>query len=166
MSMTPSQMPDVVNAFTEALPSNVALVTHNGQRLSPKEDAFINLYIQHEDAAKAAEEAGYSVREQFKNKPAQYLKRGRQLLAKDYIQDEIAWRVKQMHSAQIADAEEVLMYLTRVMRGEEKDQFGLDTSISDRTSAAKELNRRLKELEDATKTAANAKEVHLVLERR
>jgi phage terminase small subunit len=166
MSLTASQVPDLVNRYIGDLQSSVALTTHNGQRLSPKEDAFINLFIQFEDAAKAAEEAGYSVKDHFKNKPAQYLKRGKQLLAKDYIQDEIAFRVKQMNSAQIADAEEVMMYLTRVMRGEEKDQFGLDTSIADRTSAAKELNRRFKELEDATKTAANAKEVHLVLERR
>ena len=37
----------------------------------------------------------------------------------------------------------VLEYLTRVMNGEEKDSFGLDTSISDRNKAAELLGKRL-----------------------
>ena len=44
----------------------------------------------------------------------------------------------------IAKTDEVLAYLTRVMRGEEKDAFGLDVSIADRTKAALELNRVLR----------------------
>ena len=58
-----------------------------------------------------------------------------------------------MQAADIATAEEVMQYLTRVMRGEEKDQFDIDASIADRTAAAKELNRRFKEIEDTTKTS-------------
>ena len=34
-------------------------------------------------------------------------------------------------------------YLTSVMRGEKKDQFDLDASLSERTKAASELARRL-----------------------
>lgn len=164
--MMASQLPEAINKHTASLESEVILVTHNGQRLTPKESKFINIYLKTEDPAKAAEEAGYSVREQFKNKTAQYYKKGQQLLAKDYISDEIGWRFKQMQSADIATAEEVMQYLTRVMRGEEKDQFDIDASIADRTAAAKELNRRFKEIEDTTKTNMNTKEVHLVLERR
>lgn len=166
MSMSASQLPEPINSHTSNLPETVALVTHNGQRLTPKESLFIDLYLKHEDVAKAAEEAGYSVRDNFKNKAAQYYKKGQQLLRKDYIQDEIAWRFKQMQSVNIATAEEVMVYLTNVMRGNEKDQFGIETSIADRTTAAKELNRRFKEIEEATKTSAKAKEVHVVLERR
>ena len=163
--MNESQLPEVVNAHTGRLAYDVILQTHNGQRLTPKESQFINLYLKYEDCAKAAEEAGYSVRQNFKNKTAQYFKKGQQLLAKDYISDEIAWRWKQMQSVNIATAEEVMQYLTRVMRGEEKDQFDIDASIADRTAAAKELNRRFKEIEDATNSNMNTKEVHLVLER-
>lgn len=39
--------------------------------------------------------------------------------------------------------DDVLEYLTRVMNGEEKDSFGLDTSISDRNKAAELLGKRL-----------------------
>lgn len=45
-------------------------------------------------------------------------------------------------SDKIATAEDVLEYLTSVMRGEEKDQFGLDASLSDRTKAAELLGKR------------------------
>jgi len=164
--MMTSQLPEPINKHTTDLASEVILVTHNGQRLTPKESKFINIYLKTEDCAKAAEEAGYSIRQNFKNQTAQYYKKGQQLLAKDYISDEIGWRFKQMQAADIATAEEVMQYLTRVMRGEEKDQFDIDASIADRTAAAKELNRRFKEIEDTTKTNMNTKEVHLVLERR
>ena len=164
--MMPSQLPEPINKHTDSLASEVILVTHNGQRLTPKESKFISIYLKTEDCAKAAEEAGYSIRQNFKNQTAQYYKKGQQLLAKDYISDEIGWRFKQMQAADIATAEEVMQYLTRVMRGEEKDQFDIDVSIADRTAAAKELNRRFKEIEDATNSSMNTKEVHLVLERR
>ena len=90
--------------------------------------------------------------------------RGRNLLQKDYIQNEIAWRNEQIRGKDIADAKEVLSYLTAVMRGDIKDQFNLEASISDRTAAAKELNRRLREMEVGT-DIANKQEVRLILER-
>ena len=158
-----NELPDVVN--TDTIMALEPVRTHNGQRLTPKEDAFISLYLEFGDATKAAEEAGYVIREHYKNKVAQYRKKGQSLLSKDYIRDEIAYRTKEMNSSKIANAEEILMYLTSVMRGEEKDQFNLDVSISDRTAAAKELNRRLKEIEDSSRIGSNTREVHLVLER-
>lgn len=160
-----ADLPEIINKHTYDLSGLSALKTHNGQALSPKEDAFIQLYIQHADPMIAAKEAGYTVREHFKNKDAQWRKKGLALLEKDYIKDELAWRMKQLKSAYIADTDEILMYLTNVMRGQEKDQFGLDVSIADRTTAAKELNRRIHELEHASNTEAKT-EVHLVLERR
>ena len=48
-----------------------------------------------------------------------------------------------MESDKIADIEEVMQYLTSVMRGEKKDQFDMDASLSDRTRAAGELAKRL-----------------------
>ena len=42
----------------------------------------------------------------------------------------------------IATADEVLQYLSRVMNGEEKDAFGLDVSVADRTKAAELLGKR------------------------
>ena len=49
-------------------------------------------------------------------------------------------KVERMLEANSAD--EVLKYFTSVMRGEEKDQFGLDASLKDRNFAAKCLAQR------------------------
>lgn len=162
---TITQLPDAtLPATTEAILTTTA-TTHNGQRLSPKEDRFIALYIKLADPTEAARQAGYTVRDTIKDKDRALRKRGVELLSRDYIKDEIAWRMEEFRDAQIADAKEIMMYLTSVMRGEEKDQFGLDVSISDRTTAAKELNRRLHELESAAQTEGK-EELRIVLERR
>lgn len=42
----------------------------------------------------------------------------------------------------IAESNEVMEYFTSVMRGEVKDQFGLDAPLTERTNAAKELAKR------------------------
>ena len=60
-------------------------------------------------------------------------------LTNDYI-DAINERIE---SDKIADIEEVMQYLTSVMRGEKKDQFDLDPALSERTKAASELAKRL-----------------------
>lgn len=44
-----------------------------------------------------------------------------------------------IESTEIASANEILIYLTRVMRGQEKDAFGLDPSLEERTKAAERL---------------------------
>lgn len=162
--MNEAQVPDIANEDMQDDIMSTTLITHNGQRLSPKEDRFISLYIKYADATQAAKEAGYTVRAEIKNKDAQYVKIGKKLLARDYVKDEIAYRSEEFRNAQIADTNEILMYLTNVMRGNIKDQFNLEASLAERTSAAKELNRRLHELETATESGAG-KEVHLVLRR-
>lgn len=162
--MNEAQVPDFAREKIRDEIMTTSMTTHNGQRLSPKEEKFITLYLKYSDATQAAREAGYTVRAERKNVEAQYVRIGKQILSRDYIKDEIAYRLETFRDANIADAKEVLMYLTRVMRGEEKDQFGLDASLSERTSAAKELNRRLHEIEQSTERGSG-KEVHLVLRR-
>lgn len=51
-------------------------------------------------------------------------------------------RMEEIGSETIASATDVLEYLTKVMRGEEKDQFGLEASLNDRTKAAELLGKR------------------------
>ena len=43
----------------------------------------------------------------------------------------------------VADSNEILKFYTAVMRGEVKDQFGLDSSLTDRLKAADSLAKRL-----------------------
>ena len=52
------------------------------------------------------------------------------------------WTHGPIDDSRIASAAEVMQYFTAVMRGEVKDQFGLDAPLAERTKAAVELAKR------------------------
>lgn len=110
-------------------------VTHTRHPLTFREARFIDAYMVNYDGKEAVEKAGFKV----KNKTS----KARELLKKDYIADEIAYRTEIYASECIADRQEVLEYFTAVMRGEVKDQFDLDAPLSERTAAARELKKVL-----------------------
>lgn len=70
------------------------------------------------------------------------------LLTNDNIKKYIEERYKNVEKSKIADANEVLEYFTRVMRGEEKDTLGFDASLKDRNKAGELLAKRYKLFED------------------
>lgn len=70
------------------------------------------------------------------------------LLQRPEIQKEYWDQMREVREHDVADATEVMKYFTQVMRGEIKDQFGLDASLSDRTQAAKELAKRTVDIEN------------------
>ena len=104
----------------------------NYDKLTEKQKRFIDYYIEYADAKKSAIEAGYS------KKTAKQI--GNENLTK--LDRFIKIKMKEKESERIASQDEVLQYLTKVMRGEEKDQFGLDASLQDRTKCAELLGKR------------------------
>ena len=112
-------------------------ITHDGYPLSVKEAKFISLFISNGNVAKSLREAGLTMRA---------------IAGKDYITDEITYRLDQLKKETIADADEIMQYFTRVMRGEVKDQFGLDAPLSERTAAARELAKRIVDITDDVDT--------------
>lgn len=54
----------------------------------------------------------------------------------------------ELRSESVATADEVMKFFTSVMRGEVKDQFGLDATLSDRTRAAQEIAKRTIDIEN------------------
>lgn len=139
-----------VKPITQTEQIRKVYVTHDKHPLTYREARFIDEYMNCGDKAIAAEKAGFAVKN-FTNK-------GNALLKKSYIADEIAYRTEIYASELIADRDEILEYFTAVMRGEVKDQFGLDAPLSERTSAAKELKKVF--IDDAVKhTAAQAQQV-------
>lgn len=102
------------------------------EKLTEKQKRFIDYYIEYADAKKAAIEAGYS-----KKTAKQIGSENRSKL--DYF---IKIRLKERENSRIASQDEVLRYLTKVMRGEEKDQFGLDAPLQERTRCAELLGKR------------------------
>lgn len=106
------------------------MLDENG--LTPKQQAWCDYFLQSGNAMDAARKAGY------KNPEHSGKDNSRKPTCKAYIDK----RMKPTQQRRIADADEVLDYLSGVMRGEIKDQFGLDASLQDRTKAAQELLKR------------------------
>lgn len=74
--------------------------------------------------------------------PKTAAQKAQDLLNKDYITSEINHRLQQAREDSIATATEIMNYFSAVMRGEIKDQFGLEAPLSERTKAAVELAKR------------------------
>ena len=69
------------------------------------------------------------------------------------VQEYIAELSKIADDEAIADIKEVMKFYSSVMRGEVKDQFGLDASLQDRVAAGKELAKRFDAGVDKNKEA-------------
>lgn len=104
--------------------------------LTPKQKAFADEYIRNSgNATQAAIVAGYS------KKTAAAI--GTENLHKPHIAAYIAERQKEIESSRICDLKEIQEFRSRVMRGEEKDAFGLEIGAGDRLKAANDLEKAL-----------------------
>ena len=103
--------------------------------LSQKQFEFYENYLATNNITQSAIDAGYSVKSASQQ--------GSRMLSCPKGKRYIAERLSQLDEEKVATANEVLEYLTSVMRGEVQDQFDLEPSLSDRTKAASELARRL-----------------------
>lgn len=102
--------------------------------LTPKQKAFADYFIECGNASEAARRAGYS------KKTAGAI--GEENLKKPEISAYIDERMAQQDADRVATADEVVRFYSSVMRGEVKDSFGLDASLSDRLKAADSLMKR------------------------
>lgn len=107
-----------------------------GKELTPKQKAFCDEYLIDLNGTRAYKATYKSV----KSDAAARVNASR-LLAKANAKEYIAEKMKKIQSEKTADLEEVIRFFSSVMRGEVKDQFDLDTAISDRLSAGRELMR-------------------------
>ena len=105
------------------------------KHLNQRQIRFVQNYMKTNSITHSAIDAGYS------KKTAHV--QGSNLLKNPTILEYITAINERLESEKIADIQEVMEYLTSVMRGEKKDQFDLDASLSDRTRAASELAKRL-----------------------
>lgn len=65
-----------------------------------------------------------------------------EILHRPNVQKELQRLMQELKNESVATAEEVMKYFTSVMRGEVKDQFGIEASLAERTRAAQEIARR------------------------
>lgn len=87
------------------------------------------------NGTKAAELAGYKGNEGTWATTGSENRRNPKIL--EYMRQVYGWD----EAPDIADGKEVLRFYTRVMRGEEKDAFGLDVGMADRIKAANALDK-------------------------
>ena len=134
-------------------------------KLSTKQKEFADEYIICGNATQAAIEAGYSVN---------YAKsQSHKLLVNVGVKSYIDERLKEIESAKTATQQEVLEYLTSVMRGEQREQtlIGMgqgfqektyiDVSAKDRLKAADLLNKIHQAREsDQTNTTDSSITIH------
>ena len=125
--------------------------------MTPKQKAFADYYIETGNATEAAKRAGYS--------PKGAKVTGAQLLTNPNLSQYIKERMDAADKKRIASADEVIAFYTAVIRGEVKDQFGLDASLADRIKAADSLMKRYNVADDrnrATKEKLDAvlRELH------
>lgn len=115
-------------------------------KLTNKQQAFVDEYLIDLNATQAAIRAGYS------KKTAGRI--GQENLQKPVIMAAIEARMKEKEDARIAKQDEVLAYLTSVMRGEQQEQTlrgigegaqtidDIDVSAKDRIKAAELIGKR------------------------
>lgn len=120
-------------------------------KLTPKQKAFADAYIESGNQTEAARRAGYS------EKSAKVL--GCNALTNVNVSAYIKERLDALEAQRVASADEVMRFFSSVMRGEVKDQFGLDPSLSDRLNAGKELMKRYA----AVKDTANSNEAKIII---
>lgn len=121
--------------------------------MTDKQKRFCDEYLIDCNATQAAIRAGYS------KKTAN--EQGNRLLANVSVRAYIDERLEQLHTKKTADAQEVMEYLTSVMRGEHKEQTlalcgdgmqeiqDIDVSAKDRIKAAELIGKRYGLFKDA-----------------
>ncbi len=115
-------------------------------KLTPKQQAFADYYIELGNAEQAAIKAGYSKGYARGN--------AHKLVANSCIKKYIDERMDQLQSERVANQQEILEYLTSIMRGEQREQTlrgmgegyqeidDIDVSAKDRIKAAELLGKR------------------------
>ena len=91
--------------------------------MTEKQKRFVDEYLIDLNATQAAIRAGYS------KDTARAI--GAENLTKPYIQQAIKERIKQLHNERSADAQEIIEYLTSVMRGESESEELVNEFIGD-----------------------------------
>lgn len=104
-------------------------------KLTVKQKAFADYYIQLGNATEAAIKAGYS------KKTAAVI--GTENLTKPNIKTYIDEQLEQISSERIADAQEVMEYLTKIMRGQGVEEVIVVEGEGDGCSSARKMDKAI-----------------------
>ena len=108
-------------------------------KLTPKQKMFVEEYLIDLNATQAAIRAGYSEKTAYSQ--------GERLLKNVEVKNWIDEQLAQMQGNTIADAKEVMEYLTSVLRGESRGTELVIESVGDYMSEAREVEKAPSEKE-------------------
>ncbi|MCY9539220.1 terminase small subunit [Paenibacillus alvei] len=105
--------------------------------LNERHKAFADYYIENQNGTESYKKAYPNCK---KDSTARV--NASKLLTNPNIQKYIKERLAEKEAERVASQDEVLEFLTQVMRGEVKDQLGLETPVKERSKAAELLGKR------------------------
>ena len=109
------------------------------KELSEKQKRWAENYIKHFNASRACREAGYEGTEQAITK--QGFRNVRNANIQAYMREALNYDREAEDKKKIASMSEIMAFYSEGMRGNIKDQFGLDAMMSDRINARTALTR-------------------------
>lgn len=101
--------------------------------LNERQMRFVDEYMIDLNATQAAIRAGYSVKTAYSQ--------GQRLLKHVELKTEIERRTEQMRSEKVADAQEIMEYLTSVMRGESEAEVVVVEGCGEGFSSARTMQK-------------------------
>jgi len=102
-------------------------------KLTRKQQRFADEYLVDANATQAAIRAGYSEKTAYSQ--------GQRLLKKVEVKRYIEEQLERIHNEKIADAQEVMMYLTSVLRGESLSEIVVVEGTGDGCSDARRMTK-------------------------
>ena len=109
--------------------------------LTEKQKRWAESYIKHFNASRACREAGYEGTEQAITK--QGFRNVRNANIQAYMREVLNYDKQREDERKIASMAEIMEFYSEGMRGNIKDQFGLDAQMSDRIKCANSLDKIL-----------------------
>ena len=101
--------------------------------MTPKQKKFADEYLVDTNATQAAIRAGYSKNTAYSQ--------GQRLLKDVEVQQYIKTKAEELHNDKIANAEEVMKYLTSVLRGESQSEVVVVEGCGDGYSEARRIDK-------------------------
>ena len=142
-------------------------------KLTKKQSKFIDIYMDTANLTQSYKEAGFDCTipdniltiqngKKRKTEIDKYIReRAKNVQLLPGVQRELAKRLENRRLEGSARAGEVMFYLSEVMRGHIKDQFGLDAPLSERTRAAVELAKRTIDLQNKLEGKENTPNIQI-----
>ena len=148
----PTEVPE--KSGYEITPEHRAAINKGKQErkehLTPMEKRFCREYVKTCNGAQSVMRAGYNTANNISASVQAHA-----LLKLPKIQAEIDRIAEDELNAGLADAQEVMQFFADVMRGNVKDQFGLEASLAERTKAAQEIAKRTIDIDQKMKANQN-----------